>query len=151
MAFASLLAGCGSGGGGVSVRDFQLDAERICAQGNQDAYDLRERLDKAREEPDRATFFATTADVIRDSAATARPYLQQLAGLERPADDDERLEAWLADQRRRLDLLDRLATAYDRRDEASIAGLAAQVDELEQRLSAFARSYGVRQCAAAAS
>lgn len=135
----------------MSVRDFQLDAERICAQGNQDAFELKERLEKAREEPDRARFFTVTADVIRDAAGTARPYLQQLSALERPAADDDRLEAWLADQRRRLDLLGRLAAAYDARDEAKIAGLAAQVDELEQRLSSFARSYGVGQCAAVAS
>ena len=146
-----LVAGCGSGGGslGADPRDYRTEAERICVQGNDDAYDLSERLKKAQEdEPDRATFFAEVADITKDSVRTARPYIDRLAALERPADDEDELERWLADQRRRLTMLERLGDAYERQDEAAVAREAAALDELEERLSAFAKDYGIGECAA---
>jgi hypothetical protein len=150
LLLAATVAGCGGGGGAsdVGLRAYRVQAQRICVEGNADARRLSERLDRVRRGAEPDAFFPKMATLTREAVATARPYLDRLDALQPPADAADDLDGWVADQRRRITLLDTLADAFDARDEAAISRVSEDIDMVEERTAAIVRKYGLTECAA---
>ena len=143
---ATVATGCGSDGS-VGKETFVADADKVCAEGNKALAVFDKRIREAQQGADPAKVFADLASVTRAAAEASEPFLTRLDALKPPNDDRDKLKAWLADQRRQQSLLDELADAFEQQDDATIATASQQIDTLNEKSNAFAKMYGMAQCA----
>jgi hypothetical protein len=140
------VAGCG-GDDGVSKADFIRRADAICREGNAKVRALQDDIAAAQRSSDQRRVYAELARLTARSAQLSSPYVARLDALDTPAGDRDELKAWVAGARRQLDAVRRMSTAFRAGDDARIATLAEQVDALASRTNAFARRYGMTDCA----
>lgn len=145
---AVMVGGCGGGGGGGAGKDdFIAQADQVCAAGNKALATFDARMAEAQRGADPSEVFPALATVTREAAAASQPFLLRLDALKTPNDDRDELKAWVADRRRQQSLLDELADAFEQQDEGTIATLSQRVDALNEKGNAFARKYGMAECA----
>lgn len=146
---AVAVGGCG-GGDGVSKASFIKDADAICREGNTKVKALQDDIAAAQRNSDQRQVYADLARLTAQSARLSAPYVARLDALDTPADDRDALKAWIAGARRQIEAVRRLSAAFRAGDDTRIATLAEQVDALAMRANAFARRYGMRDCAQSA-
>lgn len=146
LAAALLAAGCG-GGGDDAKADFVRQADAICRAGDAEVAELDAAIAAAQRGSDRTAVFAELARLTRRSVAVSSRAVDRLDALDKPAGDREALQGWIADARRQVALVGRLSTALAREDETAVATLSEQIDTLATRNNAFARRYGMADCA----
>jgi hypothetical protein len=147
---AVALAGCGGSSKDDEARAaFARRADAICRAGDVEARRLQDAVAAAQRGSDRHRVFAELARLTRRAVTISAPFVERLDALEKPGADREELQAWIAASRRHLVLVERLANAFGREDETRVATLSEQIDALAMRNDAFARDYGMEDCARA--
>ncbi len=143
LAAAVALAGCGDSG--PTRAEFARQADAVCAPELVKLRALRERIDTAG--GDSRAVFSRSAALLRESTAVGRAAYDRIEALERPSEAEEQIAGWIAAERRQAALTDRLAGAYEARDDARIAQLSGRADQQAGATVAAARELGMRACA----
>ena len=150
-AAALAVAGCGGGKKTTTTETpqkaaFIKAADTICAQGNQAIAGYEQKIGGLTSSADASRFFSEAPALIREATAATRRYVDRLDAVPAPAQDKPKLDAWRANVRRQVDLLDSTADAIDAKDTQRAQALSSQIDALNKRNNAFARSYGMKAC-----
>jgi outer membrane murein-binding lipoprotein Lpp len=144
---AALVAGCGADAGGPSKQTYISDANRICSDGNRAIKPLADRVDTAQRGADPDQVFRELAVLTRKASDASQPHLDRLDALKTPGGDRDALKGWIADQRRQQSLLAELGDALEERDDATISTLSQRIATLNTKNDAFAKKYGLAECA----
>jgi acyl-CoA reductase-like NAD-dependent aldehyde dehydrogenase len=150
----AVLAGCGGddGGGdgdgdGPTRQQFVDDANRICREGEQRIDELtsgaQEKIQAAGSAQERQK---VVADVLEDTAAEYRPYLDRLADLEAPSDLQDDWTSFVEDIRKAFDLIPELADATRDGDREQLEDLTSRFSEIAADTRPFAERAGLEDC-----
>jgi hypothetical protein len=150
----AVLAGCGGddGGGdgdgdGPTRQQFVDDANRICREGEQRIDELtsgaQEKIQAAGSAEERQK---AVADVLEDTVAEYRPYLDRLADLEAPSDLQDDWTSFVEDIRKAFDLIPELADATREGDREKLEDLTSQFTEIAADTRPFADRAGLADC-----
>jgi chromosome segregation ATPase len=150
----AVLAGCGGddGGGdgdgdGPTRQQFVDDANRICREGEQRIDELtsgaQEKIQAAGSAEERQK---AVADVLEDTVAEYRPYLDRLADLEAPGDLQDDWTSFVEDIRKAFDLIPELADATREGDREKLEDLTSQFSEIAADTRPFADRAGLEDC-----
>ena len=150
----AVLAGCGGddGGGegngdGPTRQQFVDDANRICREGEQRIDELtsgaQEKIQAAGSPEERQK---AVADVLEDTVAEYRPYLDRLADLEAPSDLQDDWTSFVEDIRKAFDLIPELADATRDGDREKLEDLTSQFSEIAADTRPFADRAGLEDC-----
>jgi len=108
---------------------------------------VKQRIDAVAGGADPDVIFARSASLLRRGATISRATFDRIEAIEEPAEARDAVGAWVASNRRQAALTIALAAAFDAQDQTRVAQLSEQVDALEERNNATARSFGMRSCA----
>jgi hypothetical protein len=149
---ALVPAGCGGGQKKTTTSEnpakasFIRQADAICAQGNRATAPYETKISALVSQADSAKFFAQAPGLIRRATAVTRRYVDRLDAVQPAAADKAKIDAWRADVRHQVDLLDTTAEAIDAKDNQRVQALSNEVDSLNKRNDAFAKAYGMKAC-----
>lgn len=143
-----VLAGCG-GASGPDAATYRAKANAICRAGHRTLTRLSDQIVTAERGGDPAAVFRKVAALKARQAATRRGMTDRLDLLATPAALRERVQAWIADQRRQSTLVETLSRAFARHDETRIATLSQRLGTLNAANDTAARRLGLVACAGA--
>lgn len=150
VAFATaglvMLTGCG-GASGPDAATYRAKANAICRAGHRTLTRLSDQIVTAERGGDPAVVFREVAALKARQAATRRQMTDRLDLLPTPAAQRERVQAWIADQRRQSTLVEALSRAFARRDETRIATLSQRLGTLDAENDTAARRLALVACA----
>lgn len=141
---AALLAGCGGSNDSdsVSKEDFIAQANAICAE-------FTKQSDQAKAEFDEAFNSGDTekaGDLFQQQSDRMSAAVDEMATLEKPADDKDTLDEFVDLSRQQADTMGQVADALRSGDESTLNDLVAEAEETENRSDEIADSYGLTEC-----
>ena len=136
LALATILAGCGGGGGDdrLSKEEFIAEADAICKQAN-------EQID-ALGEPT----LENIDEYLADAEAISREQLGQLRALKPPAADEATLNGAYDLIEQQIALAADGVEALKSGDQAAFEQVNAQITTIEAEADQIARDYGLQEC-----
>lgn len=138
LLLASSLGACGGGDDGTSKDDFIEQADKLCAETNEEGTKLAQESfeDPTAPTPQEAQNFVQKAVPIQ------RELLAELRALERPAGDEDEIEAWLDATDEGTDKIEEMGQSA----EDSLTLLRSNVNPLSEA-NDLAADYGLSDCA----
>jgi len=136
LALATILAGCGGGGGDdrLSKEEFIVAADAICKQANEQIGALGEPT------------LENIDEYLADAEAISREQLGQLRALKPPAADEATLNGAYDLIEQQIALAADGVEALKSGDQAAFEQVNAQITTIEAEADQIARDYGLQEC-----